>query len=147
MVYSAGVYGDGAAADIQNILRTTAADYGICLAVMARIPSAATDADYDYIVDTLAADVKARIVIAYLQTSDQPGLFEAITRKDKAGWFVWIASDSMSNRVNSGYGDVLDGFFYVDLPSAVIPGLQDYVRSLIYNGTSNIPGDQVCYWI
>ena len=130
MVYSAGSYGDGAAADIQNILRTTAADYGICLAVMARIPSAATDEDYDEVVNKLAGDVNARVVIAYIQKSDANGLFNAVRRLGKVGWFIWLASDSMSGLENSEFIDTMEGLVYANLPTTRIPGYQEYLWSL-----------------
>jgi hypothetical protein len=66
MVYSAGTYGDGAFNDFQRLLRTSAADYGICLAVTVRIPSDATEEDYDYAVKQLASDSAARVVITYI---------------------------------------------------------------------------------
>jgi hypothetical protein len=69
MVYSAGAYGDGGFNDIQNLLHTVAADYGICLAVTVRIPSAATQSDYDYVVDQLASNPAARVVLTFLQAS------------------------------------------------------------------------------
>lgn len=66
MVYSAGAYGDGAFNDIQRLLRTTAADYGICLAVAVRIPLSATATDYDYAVKQLLSEPAARVVLIYL---------------------------------------------------------------------------------
>jgi len=146
MVYSAGSYGDGAAADIQTILRTSAAEYGICLAVMARIPSAATDSDYDYIIDKLAADVNARVVIVYLQSYDVDPLFAAVRRKRMFGWFLWLASDCMGYDETSEYVDVFEGLMYVDLPLAVIPGFQEYLWSLSFNGTITRPTDYKVFY-
>jgi len=144
IVYSAGAYGDGAVADIQNILRTTAAEYGICLAVMARIPSAATDADYDNIVGKLASNVNARVVIVYLQEYDMKGLFDAVRRHDKVGWFMWLASDYLSSLENRDFIDSIEGLIYADLPHKLIPGFQQFIWSLADDGDNPMNINQVC---
>lgn len=143
LVYSAGAYGDDAAADIQNILRTTAADYGICLAVMARIPANASDSDYEEVIDMLAQDTNARVVLTYLQFLDQSGLFGAARRMNKIGWFMWLASDSMGYNQYSDFSDALEGSMYVTLPFAVIPDFLDYVYSLYYRPMQMASGEQV----
>jgi Receptor family ligand binding region len=143
IVYSAGTYGDGAVGDIQYMLRTTAANYGICLAVLARIPSNAVDADYNYIVDELAADVNARVVLAYLSTTNTDGLFAAVKRRVGLGWFLFVGSDSMSYGLISSFTDVVEGCIFVDLPVGIIPGFEKYVQSLTYNGTGESTVQQV----
>ena len=139
MVYSAGTYGDGAAATIQSILRSSP---DICLAVVVRIPSDSTDADYNDVVNKLAADSNARVVMSYLQGYDQLGLFAAVQHQSKMGWFLWLSGDTMSHRENHPYIDVIEGSLYVDLPEGVIPGFQQYVWSFSYS-QSQPSNDQV----
>jgi hypothetical protein len=143
IVYSADTYGDGAAADIQSKLRTSAADYGICLAVMARIPQKAVNDDYDYVVGKLAEDVNARVVLTYLSTADTDDLFDAVKRGVGLGWFLFVGSDTMSYGLISSFTDVVEGSLFVDLPVGVIPGFEQYVGSLSYNGTSRSTVEQV----
>lgn len=143
IVYSAGTYGDGAAGDIQSMLRTTAANYGICLAVTVRIPSNAVNDDYDYVVGKLAADVNARVVLAYLTTDDTDSLFLAVKRGVGVGWFLFVGSDTMSYGLISTFTDVVEGSLFVDLPVGTIPGFEHYVESLTYNGTRRSAAEQV----
>lgn len=143
MVYSPGAFGDGAAADIQNILRTTTADYGICLAVTARIPADASDSDYEGVVDKLARDANARVVLTFLLYSDQQGLFYAARRMNKFGWFLWLASDIMGYNQYTQFVDMLEGSMYVNLPVGVVPGFLEYLNSLTDRVTQQVPDEQV----
>lgn len=132
MVYSPTAYGDASAADIRNILRTTAAEYGICLAVVVRIPPDAVDADYDLVVDQLAADVNARVVLIYVSEGYMQGLFDAVSRRTGPGWFLWLGGDAMSSYELYGFVDLLEGSIYTDLPWGYVPGFLPYFWSLAY---------------
>lgn len=129
LVHSADAYGDGAAADIQNLLRL---NRDICLAVIVRIPSSAADSDYDDVVDKLAADVRARAVWSYISLADIQGFFDAVRRRVGVGRLVFIAGDALNSLENENFIDILEGSIYTDLPSAPVSGLQKYVWSLTY---------------
>jgi len=135
MVNSPDTYGDGAAADVQSLLRTNP-DYNICLAVIVRIPSAAVDADYEHVVDKLVAVTEARVVLTYMSPYDFPGFFSAVRRRVGLGWFLFIGGDGLNSQEQADYADLLEGSIYTDLPSAPIPGFQEYVWSLTYTRVS-----------
>jgi Receptor family ligand binding region len=136
MVYSASAYGDGAASDIKGMLRTTAADYGICLAVVMRIPPDSGDSDYDFVVDKLAEDTNARVVLTFLSGYDQHDFFDAVRRRVGLGWFLWLGGDGLNNNEREEFAEVLEGSIYTDLPWAPVPGFQQYMSSLTYGHVS-----------
>jgi hypothetical protein len=135
-VYSASSYGDGAVTDIRDMLRTTAADYEICLAVVMRIPPDADDGDYDYIVDKLAEDTNARVVLTFISGYDQQGFFDAVRRRVGLGWFLWLGGDGLNDNEGADFADTLEGSIYTDLPWAPVGGFQQYIWSLKYGHVS-----------
>jgi len=137
MTVSAGPYGDGASSDVQNLLRTNP-DYGICLAMIVRIPSSATATDYDGVVDALASNAEARAVLLYLSRNDLPGFFDAARRRVGFGHFVFIGGDTLSANANQPFADMLVGSVFTNLPTAPVPGFQQYVWSLEYGSVSTV---------
>jgi Receptor family ligand binding region len=129
LVHSADAYGDGAAADIQDLLRL---NRDVCLAVIVRIPSKATEDDYNDVVDKLAADTQARVVWSYISLVDIEGFFGAVRRRVGLGRLLFIGGDALNSMENQDVVDVLEGSVYTDLPSAPVSGLQQYVWSLTY---------------
>lgn len=132
MVNSPDAYGDGCASDIQSMLRANP-DFGICLAASIRIPPAADDADYDSVVDMLSANTDARVVLLYVSRVNLPGFFSSVRRRVGFGWFVFVSGDSLSANENTVFADMLEGCIYTDLPTASVPGFQEYIWSLTYD--------------
>lgn len=147
MIISPDAYGDGAAADIQSMLRTM---YGICLGVLARIAPGASDDDYDLAVDKLYADTQARVVLVYLSFEFTKGFFDAVRRRVGAGWFVFLSGDCLSltaiAAVGLEYIDLLEGSIYTVFPSVPVPDFQKYIWSLTYDqvSTSNFTVRMAC---
>jgi hypothetical protein len=131
MINSADSYGDGAASDIQDLLRANPG-YGICLATVVRIPTSAVDADYDYVVDKLTADSQARVVLIYLSRINLSGFFSAVRRRVGFGWFVFVGGDPLNPNQNQNFADMLEGSIYTNLPTPSVPGFQQYIWSLTY---------------
>jgi hypothetical protein len=129
LVHSPDAYGDGAAADIQNLLRL---NRDICLAVIVRIPSSAADSDYDDVVEKLAADTQARVVWSYMSVDDMQGFFDAVRRRVGVGWFVFLGGDALNSMQSQNFADLLEGSIYADLPSAPVSGFEQYVGSIAY---------------
>ena len=135
LVNSPDAYGDGASSDVQNVLRTNP-NYSICLAMIVRIPPSPTAQDYDTVVDTLAANKEARVVMVYLSQTVQPDFFQAVRRRVGFGRFVFIGGDALSDNANLPFADMLVGSVFTNLPSAPVPGLQQYMWSLKYGSVS-----------
>jgi Receptor family ligand binding region len=131
LVNSPDTYGDGGALDIQVLLQEKST-YGICLATVVRIPPAAVDADYNKVVDQLAAKIQARVVLMYVSRAYLPGFFQSVRRRVGYGWFVFVGGDTLSANENKEFADMLEGSFYTNLPSAPVPGFQQYIWSLTY---------------
>jgi hypothetical protein len=131
LVNSPDSYGDGGASDIQDLLRANPG-YGICLATVVRIPTSPVDADYDAVVNKLAADTQARVVLMYLSRVNLPGFFSSVRRRVGFGWFVFVGGDPLSANENLNFVDMLEGSIFTNLPTSPVPGFQQYIWSLTY---------------
>ncbi len=106
-LYSEGSYGESAAKHIES----GAKERDICFALSIKVLSTSVKADYDNIVKLLIQNDKARVVILFLEHEAFSGLFSAVFRANKNGYFVWLGSDYMSF---NDLGPGAEGAFYAD---------------------------------
>jgi len=129
LVYSEGSYGENAAAQISSLLRSSFDN--ICLAVSIKMPSDATDDDFEKAARQLAANSHARVALTFIQLEDQRRFYDAVRRSispDRR--ILWLGSDAFGEMQNAPYADVIEGGIYTDSPSSVVPGLVRHVSAL-----------------
>ncbi len=104
LVFSTGSYGENGA----KLLEAEAKERDMCMPYSGKIPSDATEADYDFIVDNVFSFPNAKAVIVFLSTYDGRGFFHSAGKRSNSIEFVWIGGDDLQYEY---YGAPSDGMF------------------------------------
>lgn len=128
MLYTEGAYGENAASQISRFFRT--GDYEICLSVSIRIPADANDYDYANAVQHLLENPSSRVVLTFIQGSQQEAFFNAVKKLAGLGTFLFLSGDTLQQNEGELFADVLEGSIYTDMPAYPIPGFIDRLSRL-----------------
>ena len=130
-VYSEGSYGEYGI----EVFTREATERNVCIAVAAKVPSAADDRVFDDIIQRLSKKPNARAVILFTRAEDARGILEAARRSNMTASsqpFQWLASDGWGRQIKlvEGLEEEAEGAITVELQSENIPGFDEYMASL-----------------
>ncbi|CAG5131947.1 unnamed protein product [Candidula unifasciata] len=135
--YISVVHGDTTYGDTAfERIKVLAPKFDICLATSHRVGS---NTDFDSVIKNLLSHETARVVILFAETDPILNLLAASHRAGAKGHFIWIGSDSLSDKIISRgkYIEELYGTFTFMYYSKPVPAFEKYFKELRPNSTTN----------
>lgn len=130
VVYSDGSYGENGINQFDHLLQDKAASYGICVAVVIKIPTLAGPDGFASAADTLILNSKAKVVFLFVDyPSIVEGLFRTLIEKNMLGTYIWLGTDTMAGWNLHDVQWMLNGGIFIDHSAYAMPDFADYLKT------------------
>uniref|UniRef100_A0A4W3IJT6 G-protein coupled receptors family 3 profile domain-containing protein n=1 Tax=Callorhinchus milii TaxID=7868 RepID=A0A4W3IJT6_CALMI len=122
---SEGSYGESG---VEAFVQMSREAGGICIAQVLKIPTDPKRVDYDRIIKRLLDTSNVRGVVIFANEDDIRQVLAASSRANKAGHFVWVASDSWGSKSSpvKQQSDVAEGAVTILPKRASVEGFDEY---------------------